>query len=257
MGKKISIITINYQNGIELERTINSVINQSYSNIEYLIIDGGSTDRSVDIINTYSNQLAYWESEKDNGIYHAMNKGWKKTKGDYCLFLNSGDYLYDDKVIENVVQKIQENPVDIIFGNLFAFDENKSFISSFTEPVTLYYFQHSFIPHPTTFIKRSLLEKLNGFYEHYKVISDWAFFVNCFLGGASFKQIDITTTAFYMNGSSSNGEIALKDRTSLFNNEFKFLAEDFKNFERLRHFDTSFITRMARTVSSLKMKYFG
>lgn len=254
---KISIITVVYNNVSQIKKTIDSVLEQTYNDIEYIIIDGDSTDGSVEIINTYSTQLAYWECEKDNGIYHAMNKGWKRATGDYCLFLNSGDYLYDARVIEKVVQKIEENPADIIFGNLFAFDEDKNFVSSFKEPVSLYYFQHSFIPHPATFTRTSLLRKVNGFYEQYKIISDWAFFVNSYLIGSTFKHINVTITSFYMKGSSSNQNIAIKDNLDLFNNEFKFLAEDFKNFERLRHFDTSFITRIARTASSLKMKYFG
>ena len=254
---KISIITVVFNNFSQIKKTIDSVINQTYNNIEYIIIDGGSTDGSKELIEQFASKIDYFISEEDNGIYHAMNKGWKKATGEYCLFLNSGDYLYNYDVIAEVVTKIEELNFDIFLGNLFAFDETQSWISKFEEPVSLYYFQHNFIPHPATFTKRDLLEKVDGFYEHYVLISDWAFFINCFLQKATFKQIDITVTAFYMKGSSSNGELSLKDRTALFNNEFKFLKEDFEHFERLRHFDTSFITRMARAVSSLKMKYFG
>lgn len=253
----ISIITINYQNKEGLVKTIQSVVNQTYYNIEYIVIDGGSEDGSNEIINTYSTKISYSISEKDNGIYHAMNKGWKKATGDYCFFLNSGDYLYNDQVIENVVKKINNNPTDIIYGDLYAFDENQNWVSSFKENISLYYFHHSFIPHPSTFTKRSLLIELDGFYEHYKVISDWAFFVRCFLNKASFQQIDIVTTAFYMQGRSSNSDTVVKDKKTLFDNEFKFLAEDFKNFDRLRHFDTSVLTKIAKAISSYKIKYFG
>ncbi|MEI6523519.1 MAG: glycosyltransferase family 2 protein [Bacteroidota bacterium] len=252
----LSIITINYQNKLGLEKTINSVISQTNKQFEYIIIDGGSSDGSLETINNYKSYLKYWESQKDDGIYSAMNKGWKKASGQYCLFLNSGDYLYNENVLDEVIKCIDNCPADIVYGSLFAFDENRSFISTFTEPISLYYFQHSFIPHPATFIKKSLLENLNGFYEHYSVISDWAFFVRCFLNNANFQQVDIITTSFYMNGSSSNIEVAMKDKEALFNNEFKFLKQDFKNLERLRHFDTSIITRIARKVSSLKIKYF-
>jgi glycosyltransferase involved in cell wall biosynthesis len=257
MSCKISIITINFQNCKQLEKTILSVLSQTYTNIEYIIIDGGSSDGSKELIMKFQNKLAFWISEKDSGIYQAMNKGWKNATGDYCLFLNSGDYLYTSTVIEEAVKYIEKSKHDIYFGNLFAFDETQNWISKFEEPISLYYFQHSFIPHPATFTKRTCLEKANGFYEHYKTISDWAFFVNAFLHGATFKQIDLTITAFYMQGLSSNNEYAIKDKTSLFNNEFKFLVEDFKNLERLRHFDTSIITKFARKVSLLKMKYFN
>lgn len=253
---KISIITVVYNNASQIRKTIDSVLNQTYSNIEYIIIDGASTDGSVEVINSYSTKLTYFISEKDSGIYQAMNKGWRRATGDYCLFLNSGDYLFDKNVISKVVQQINSTPVDIIFGNLYAFDEKQSWVSTFTEEISLYFFQHSFIPHPATFTKRILLEKLNGFYEHYKTISDWAFFVNSYLSGATFKQIDVTITSFYMQGSSSNLEIAVNDKNNLFSNEFKFLANDFNNLERLRHFDTSVATRIARRISSIKMKYF-
>lgn len=257
MKELISIITINFQNSKGLDETIKSVVSQTYSNFEYIIIDGGSTDGSVEIIESYKDHITYWESEKDKGIYSAMNKGWKVATGDYCMFLNSGDYLYNDSVIQSVVDKINENSADIIFGNLFAFDENQSWVSDFLEPISLYYFHHNFIPHPSTFTKRVLLERLNGFYEHYSIISDWAFFINCLIANASFNRIDVTTTAFYMQGASSNGDKSLAEKKKLFENEFKFLSEDFKNFERLRHFDTSIVTRLARSISTLKMKYLG
>lgn len=257
MSIKVSIITINFQNNTGIRQTIESVISQTYNNIEYIIIDGASTDGSIEIINQYADQLSYFVSESDNGIYHAMNKGWKKATGEYCLFLNSGDYLYKNTVIEQVVNKIPETPADIIFGDLYAFDENQYWVTSFKEKISLYYFHHSFIPHPSTFTKRSLLIELNGFYEHYKVISDWAFFVRCFLHKASFQQIDIVTTAFYMQGSSSNSDIGSKDKIALFENEFKYLAGDFENFDRLKHFDTSVLTKIAKAISSYKIKYFG
>lgn len=257
MPIKISIITINYQNGLGLEKTINSVLSQTYNQIEYIIIDGGSTDCSMEVIDKYSDDIFYIISEKDSGIYHAMNKGWKKANGDYCLFLNSGDYLYDNHVLETLVGFMQNEIADIFYGNLFAHDEKRSFISRFNETVSLYYFHHSFIPHPAAFIKRSVLYQFNGFYEQYKTISDWAFFVSCFINNVTFKHVDLTITSFYMQGVSSSSENSTKDKQVLFNNEFKFLVEDFKNFDRLRHFDTSIITKLARKVSLIKMKYFG
>lgn len=89
----ISIITINYNNSIGLADTIRSVISQIDANYEYIVIDGGSTDDSVKVIKQYEDKLSYWVSERDRGIYHAMNKGIEQATGDYCLFLNSGDTL--------------------------------------------------------------------------------------------------------------------------------------------------------------------
>ncbi len=252
----ISIITINYNNAVGLRKTIESVISQSNTFFEYIIIDGGSTDGSKEIIETYKNHVSYWVSEKDAGIYQAMNKGWRQATGEYCLFLNSGDYLYNENVIEQSSDLINKNSADIIYGNLFAFDETQSWISTFTNKISLYYFSNNFIPHPSTFTKRSLLIQLNGFHEHYSILSDWTFFIEAFIAKAIFSRIDLTISAFYMKGISSGSKKGLYEREQIFENELKFLREDFRNFKRLRHFDTSILTRIARKLSSIKIKYF-
>ena len=141
MKLKLSIITINYNDAKGLRRTMNSVFNQSFRDFQYIIIDGGSSDGSVDIIKEFENlkikkiednsdqfdnskqkslvndQVSFqWLSERDKGIYHAMNKGIARAKGEYCFFLNSGDYFVSTTVLESV---FSENPTeDIVFGNL-------------------------------------------------------------------------------------------------------------------------------------------
>ncbi len=100
--KKVSVITINYNNAQGLQKTIDSVISQTFKDYEFIIIDGGSTDESVDIIRKNSGKISYWVSEKDGGIYNAQNKGAKKASGEYCLFLNSGDFLMDSQTLEKV-----------------------------------------------------------------------------------------------------------------------------------------------------------
>lgn len=251
----ISIITINYQNKDGLAKTISSVVSQSYKDFEFLVIDGGSSDGSKELIESYTDKITYWISEKDNGIYHAMNKGWKAATGEYCLFLNSGDYLYNKKVMQNAYDLITNNKADIIYGDLYAFDEKQNWVSSFTDPISLYYFSHSFIPHPSTFTKRSLLIKLNGFYEHYSILSDWIFFIEAFIAKALFCRIDLTVSAFYMKGISSSSNIGHLEKIGVFENELKFLKNDFDNFKRLKHFDTSILTRIAGKISALKIKY--
>ena len=99
---KFSIITINYNNCEGLRRTIESVVNQTCHDFEYIIIDGGSTDGSVDVIKQYADQIDYWVSEPDKGIYNAMNKGVAVAKGEYCLFLNSGDSLHNNSALAKV-----------------------------------------------------------------------------------------------------------------------------------------------------------
>ena len=103
---KISIITVVYNSEDFLEKTIQSVISQSYKNIEYIIIDGGSSDKTIDIIKKYEDKISYWVSEKDGGIYDAMNKGAKVANGDFINFLNADDIIYTDDAIEKVVNKM-------------------------------------------------------------------------------------------------------------------------------------------------------
>src|SRR5512145_3080868 len=95
IGNRISIITVNLNNSIGLERTISSVVNQNFCDFEYIIIDGARTEGRLNVIKRYNERLKFWISEPDKGIYDAMNKGLLKATGDYLLFLNSGDFLYD------------------------------------------------------------------------------------------------------------------------------------------------------------------
>ena len=121
-----SIITITYNASRWLEQTILNILSQSYSNIEYIIIDGGSTDGTVDIIERYASGISYWVSEPDKGIYDAMNKGLQKATGDYVWFINAGDSLYTSDTVQRVASLIQKKKVlpDIIYGETSIIDEN-------------------------------------------------------------------------------------------------------------------------------------
>ncbi|HNW57942.1 MAG TPA: glycosyltransferase, partial [Bacteroidales bacterium] len=115
MERKLSIITVNRNNAEGLRKTIASVIAQTYGNYEFVIIDGASTDESLEVIRKNAGRISYWISEPDNGTYHAMNKGIKVSAGEYCLFLNSGDYLVDKNVLEKIFN--QKIDADIISGD--------------------------------------------------------------------------------------------------------------------------------------------
>ena len=103
---KVSVITISYNAVSVIEDTIQSVLNQSYKDIEYIIIDGGSTDGTVDIIKKYQDKINYWVSEPDNGIYDAMNKGIDKATGEWINFMNAGDYFHSNLTLENFIPLI-------------------------------------------------------------------------------------------------------------------------------------------------------
>lgn len=166
---RYSIITINYNDKEGLKRTVVSVLNQTHTDYEFIIIDGGSTDGSVDVIQKYEDDITYWVSEKDNGIYHAMNKGVAKAQGEYCIFMNSGDCFHSSNVLESV-SKYQE---DIICGKMLKgktispSGHNKSTIS-------LVDLMRGSLPHQAMFIKRELMIK-HPYDENYKILSDWKF----------------------------------------------------------------------------------
>jgi len=158
---KISIITVVYNNVRDIAYTIQSVLRQTYSNIEYIIVDGASTDGTLDIIQTYGNQINILISEQDDGIYDAMNKGLAAATGDYVLFLNSGDELFN----ENTIQYIVENgeAADIIYGDTKLVDEQRHIIGDRRHKAPDYFDWKSFrygmnICHQAIYVKRSIAE---------------------------------------------------------------------------------------------------
>lgn len=177
--KKVSIITVNFNNLKGLQKTMESVFSQKYANMEYIIIDGGSTDGSKEFIQSHQDRLSYWYSEKDRGIYDGMNKGISKATGDYVLFLNSGDYFSCPTILNDVFNdKIFDE--DLLIGRQLYIDKSgrkgispKLRVSDFS----ITYFLSSTIPHQATFIKRNLFDKI-GYYDiSYKVSADWVFWI--------------------------------------------------------------------------------
>lgn len=211
---KISIITVSYNAVKTIEQTIYSVINQGYNNIEYIVIDGGSIDGTVDIIKKYENKIAYWVSEPDKGIYEAMNKGIDIATGAYIQFLGADDALVDNDIIEKIVYKIQG--VDIFSTNIFNINEtlNIQAISNNCVSRDKLKYDGKMIPHPGMFCKRELfLQK--KFDVNYKIAADYDFLLFfLFDKKISFKFVDIPVVFFSMMGISStskNGDIEHKN----------------------------------------------
>lgn len=169
---KISVVTVSFNAVGFIEETILSVLNQTYPNVEYIIIDGGSTDGTVDIIKKYADRLAYWVSEPDRGIYDAMNKGIAVATGDYINFMNSGDRFYNEKVVSDVFQIKNITDNEIIYGD--AIYEYRKFTLLF-KPQPLELFDSYFpIYHQATFSK-TLLMKENKFNLTYRCSADYDF----------------------------------------------------------------------------------
>ena len=203
-----SIITVNKNNAQGLEKTIESVIKQSYSDIEFIIIDGKSEDESVAKIKHHENRISFWVSEEDTGIYNAMNKGIKKATGKYCLFLNSGDYLYNNNILKEIVDLNCEE--DIISGDVIKFSDfhnNQEVFSRVKHSsITLFDLYNNTLNHQATFIRSSLFYRFGLYEEKYTVISDWVFMLKTIiLNNVSFKYIS-KTISYYNEDGISNGE---------------------------------------------------
>lgn len=196
----ISIITINFNQSEDLEETIRSVVSQSFKDYQYLVIDGGSTDGSVDVIKKYKEQIHHWVSEKDNGIYNAMNKGIAAAKGNYVLFLNSGDVLTSENALQDFVQH-QDFKGDIIYGDYQFVNGQKIY----PDKITPYYFMKSSLPHQSTFFKRSVFDAMGGFDESYRISADRAFYLKCMVSNQfQWQHIHYPLTLFDLEGISNN-----------------------------------------------------
>ncbi|WAC01935.1 glycosyltransferase family 2 protein [Lacinutrix neustonica] len=214
----ISIITINYNDVVGLERTITSVKQQDFEDFEHIIIDGNSYDGSKSIIEKYKNHIGYSISEPDGGIYHAMNKGIDRAQGDYVLFLNSGDALYDPTVLKACAGHL--STTSIVFGNLVKVDMQGETTIDYghrNAKLTLKTFFFSTINHPSTFIKRTLFQQYGVYDEDLKIVADWKFFLIVLgLNANTYKYINILVSTFYMDGiSNSNLELRQAERDSV------------------------------------------
>ena len=209
---QLSIVTINFNDRDGLEKTIRSVISQTYTDFEFIIIDGGSADGSVDVIKKYSDKISCWISEKDSGIYNAQNKGIKAAKGNYCLFLNSGDQLAD----ENILKKVFLNGLseDIVYGDMKVdWGNRKVTLEKMHPKISLFEMFIDTIWHPSAFIKRDLFEKYGLYDESYKIVADYEFFFRVTIAHhVSTHHISKAISVFQFNGVSSKPENKSKEQ---------------------------------------------
>jgi len=164
---KISIITVSYNSAVTIKDTIESILSQDYENIEYIIIDGGSTDNTVDIVKKYADKISYFVSEPDKGIYDAMNKGIKAANGDIVGILNSDDFYPNSYVISNVAKTFVNQDCDAVYGDLVYVKENDSSkIARYWQSgeYTIKKIKNGWmLPHPTFFVKKEMYDR-HGYY---------------------------------------------------------------------------------------------
>ena len=262
--KPLTIITINYNNANGLERTMASVNSQSMKDFEYIVIDGGSSDHSKDVIKQFDNVVDYWVSESDRGIYSAMNKGIRMSKGKFLYFLNSGDYLCDERTIGSVIENLDEFH-DIFYGDLFVRNDERNKVWKQVHPkeLTFSFFYNRTICHQACFFRRTLFEEIFYFNEEYKVYADWEFLIYAiFKREVPFKKFNMEICFFDTSGASSNPKIREKtkyEREKILNEHFPLLKEDYSQlksyssyrFEQLKQIENS---KLARYVVTLVFK---
>ena len=173
----VTVITVVFNGAQTLEHTILSVIQQSYSNVEYIIVDGGSTDATLDILRKHEGNIDYWGSAKDAGIYDAMNKGISLARGDYIGMLNADDYFADPSALKKIMNRFRESQVDAVFSYLDIIDPDnlgkalrKYRISSYSKNMLRIGVMP---PHPTFYCKKSCYEKAGGYRTDYRIAADF------------------------------------------------------------------------------------
>lgn len=173
---RFSIITVNYNNREGLRATIESVARQTFRDFEFIVIDGGSTDGSADVLKECSDKITYWVSEPDKGIYNAMNKGISKATGDYLNFMNSGDCFYADDVLQRVADYHYDT--DFIVGRDYHYSERLQRGHASLQPprTTMMHFFMATLDHQSSFIRRELFHD-SPYDESHRLVSDWIFFV--------------------------------------------------------------------------------
>lgn len=211
MDNFLSIITV-CKNEPFIESTCISVCEQSCQNFEWIIVDGASDDDTLAKAEPYKNRANVFISEPDNGIYEAMNKGIKHAKGDYCLFLNGGDLLYNKDTVARVIPYLKEKRADVFYGDSYRLfeEKDKCFIKTYPDTLDKSFFLTNTLGHQSSFIRRELFEKYGGYREDFKIVSDKEKWL-CFMENhVVFRHLPFVCSQFRMNGISQIKSESLK-----------------------------------------------
>lgn len=232
MTKKIAIITINYNDCLGLQKTFDSVFSQTYRDFEFVVVDGGSTDGSKELIQKHKDKVSQWVSEKDRGVFHAMNKGIRMASAEFVIFMNSGDIFNASTTLDEVIPDLTAD-YDIYYGDNYKESPSSKRLKTYPEKLNFSFFYTSSINHQSTFIRRSLFEKYFYYNENYKIASDWEFFVYTICHqNVPYRYLKKTIAIYDFTGMSSNPK-----NSDLFRNEkmltiekfFPAFVDDYKN----------------------------
>ena len=240
---RLSIITINLNNRNGLQKTIDSVIAQTFTDYEWIIIDGGSTDGSREIIEQYEEHFSYWVSEPDKGIYNAINKGIAHAEGEYIQILNSGDCLFENNTLEQLFS--HQYDADILYGDAICLSpDGHKLDKKYPDNISLNYFIHDVINHQASFYRRQVFDG-HPYNEKYMIAGDWAYCMEAVCRGLRFQHIPQTIVYYDNNGISAQwSERQIKEREDILNTYIPPLLKPdmavINNLNRLRkHKSTS------------------
>jgi glycosyltransferase involved in cell wall biosynthesis len=196
----VSVITVVLNGEKHLEQTIKSVLSQTYDNIEYIIIDGQSKDNTLDIVKKYETKIDYWLSEKDGGIYYAMNKGIAHANGDIIGILNADDFYSPDTIL-NVVNTFLNTDADVFHGDIIFLNDYQE---TRMQPDIHKMMQQPSVFHPTCFVKKQVYSKIGDFNTEYKISADYDFLLRCLKSNFKFEYIPHVLTYFRPGGMSAS-----------------------------------------------------
>jgi glycosyltransferase involved in cell wall biosynthesis len=230
---RFSIITICLNEAENIRRTCESIVSQSFGDYEWIVVDGQSTDGTLEILDQFRERISCLVSEPDSGIYHAMNKGIALASGDYLLFLNAGDYLADQQVLATVAAAGEE---DILFGDLLCIEgEGREFTSVFPDRLSRYFLLKRMMPHQASFFRRRLFQTYGGFDQSYRIAGDYELFARfLYRHQVSYRHVPKVLAVFMTDGISS--QLAQRERRKLENHRvrkthFPWLAYGWKGLK--------------------------
>lgn len=241
VNNNLSVITINRNNAEGLARTLDSTAGQSFTDFEHIVVDGASSDGSVDCIRRFENGLARWVSEPDTGVYDAQNKGVGLARGRFLLFLNSGDHFYSADSLAAAVRALGDEDIqyfDLVVRGAPGVDSCNEWVKSYPDHIDFSYMAVDSLPHPATFIRASLFSQYGLYDQSLRICADWKHFIlwlckhNC-----SYKHHAQPLSVFYLDGLSGdprNREALLAERRQVLQTEFPAFERDLRDLVQAR-----------------------
>lgn len=217
----MSVITICY-NEKNIRKTCESIVNQSWQDFEWIVVDGGSTDGTLDVLNEYRNRIDVLISEPDNGIYNAMNKGIARARGEWLNFMNGGDAFCDKTVLEQVFGNDNGyGDADVLYGDMLC----QGKVYKIPDNIDAFFFIDNCINHQSSFIRAALFREDGGYNEKYRVLSDVEKWIVWMKAGRVFRHLPVVVADFDTGGVSSSGSLLTKEEKAKINARY-YTAEE-------------------------------